>query len=134
MNGWCPAVVSFIVQCNGRLRQSHSFCNLSNSYKIWLEKPFLHPLAVEGIEDKLLVCVIEIWNALLKIRFTQMNIDCSLMKGKRCSKIKWLKTPHSVFIFPVSKARILIFACCFTLSRKSLAIAIIVLRYTILIN
>ena len=28
---------------------------------------------------------IEIWNALLKIRFTLMNIDCSLMKGKRCN-------------------------------------------------
>ena len=28
-------------------------------------------------------CIIEIWNALLKIRFTLMNIDCSLMKGKR---------------------------------------------------
>ena len=35
------------------------------------------------------VCVIEIWNALLKKVFTLMDIDCSLMEGKRCS-IFWI--------------------------------------------
>ena len=40
-----------------------------------------------GIINKVLLMnfSLRIWNALLKIRFTLMNIDCSLMEGKRCN-------------------------------------------------